>query len=498
MYYQKELAKLIKSSCSLIYVVTSEEERLEYILKDITSRDVCQSIQVWNFVDGYEKSLNNQDKAARNPFEALNIIESYNSNSDVIFVLRDFHMFLNDNIIARKIRNLSRKLDVCNQAIIISALELKIPTSLKYLCTVFILPLPNQYEIKLEIMRLFSLLPQTPDLSWINQLISISQGLSIIQIRMIFSKMVVEKQHFSIADYQLFVHEKQEQLKTTNGFLELYLNNTSLNEIGGIDILKDWLLMRANSFSKISMNYGLPYPKGILLIGIQGTGKSITARSISNVFNLPLLKLDIGKIFGGIVGESETNIREVIKISEASAPCVLWIDEIDKAFNRQPNTSDGGTTSRVLGTFLTWLADKHTPVFVVATANNITHLPSEIIRKGRFDEIFFIGLPSIKERNMIFQVHLKNLRPKTWHRYNTECLAKYSHLFSGAEIKQVIIEAMHHAFSKNQEFSSNDILNAIEQMIPLAFTDQANISQIQLWVSLGKSRLASKYYDLNI
>ena len=490
MDYQKELSKLIKSSCSFIYAVTSEEERLEYLLKQIVSNDVSQSIQIWNFIDGYETLVDSQNKAARNPLEALNIIDTYNNNSDVIFLLRDFHIFLNDNTITRKIRNLSRKLDACNQTILISALELKLPLSLNSITTVFILPLPNQYEIQLEVLRLFKLIEGELNPSIVDQLVAVSRGLSIMQLRIIFSKAIVGQKSFNSLVYARFIIEKQKQL-SSNNFLELCQNDVSLTDIGGIRRLKDWLIKRSNCFSKTSLNYGLPYPKGILLMGIQGTGKSLTAKSISGIFKLPLLKLDIGKIFGGVVGESETNIRNIIKISEASAPCVLWVDEIDKAFNRQSNITDSGTSSRVLGTFLTWLSDKSSPVFIVATANNITTLPPEIIRKGRFDEIFFLDLPSLSERNTIFKVHLKQFRPKTWHRYDTQSLAKYSHLFSGAEIKQVILEAMHNAFSQNTEFSTEDILNAIDIMIPLAFTDYENIMTIQKWANLGKSRLAS-------
>lgn len=490
MDYQRELSKLIKSSCSLIYAVTSEEERLEYLLKQIISNDVSQSIQVWNFIDGYETLIDSQNKAERNPLEALNIIDTYNKNSDVIFLLRDFHIFLNDNIIARKIRNLSRKLHTCNQTILISAVELNLPTSLNYITTVFILPLPNQYEIQLEVIRLLKLVEKELDQPLIEQLVSVARGLSIMQLRIIFSKIIIGQKSFSRLVYTRFILEKQQQLGNNN-FLELYQNNVFLKDIGGINKLKHWLIKRSHCFSKASLSYGLPYPKGLLLMGIQGTGKSLTAKSISSIFNLPLLKLDIGKIFGGVVGESEKNVRDMIKISEASAPCVLWIDEIDKAFHRQSNITDSGTSSRVLGTFLTWLSDKNSSVFVVATANSITTLPSEIIRKGRFDEIFFIDLPSSSERDAIFKVHLKQLRPKTWHRYNTQYLAQYSHLFSGAEIKQVILEAMHNAFSQNKEFNTDDILDAINSIIPLAFTDYENIITIQKWSSLGKSRLAS-------
>ena len=226
---------------------------------------------------------------------------------------------------------------------------------------------------------------------------------------------------------------------------------------------------------------------------MQGTGKSMSAKAIAHAMKLVLLKLDLGRLFAGVVGESELNMRKMIQIAEASAPCVLWVDEIDKAFDKNQNSGDSGTTNRVLATLLNWLAEKTKPVFVVATANNINRLPTEIIRKGRFDEIFFLDLPNYDERKKIFQVHLQKTRPQTWHRYNINYLAKYSHLFSGAEIQQVIFDAMYTAFHENREFTSEDILLAISLLVPLSFTDQINIKELQTWAKLGKSRLASKF-----
>ena len=490
MHFQKELELLLKSSCSLIYILNYEEERLEYFLKNIINNDVSQAIYFWDFVDGYKSSVKIVESSQRNPMQALQFIESFSASSDAIFVLRDFHLFFNDIAVVRKIRNLSRKLDVSNQSLIISSSELNIPKLLQYIITVIELPLPSKYEIKVELLRLISLLDQPVNSKLLDDLLVACQGLSLSQIRIIFSRIMIENQYLDSSSIEYVLQEKRKEIKN-NGFLELSSNTIPLNHIGGINLLKEWLQKRASAFSSLSINYGLPYPKGILLVGIQGTGKSMSAQAIAHEFQLTLLKLDIGKLFAGVVGESESNVRQMIQISEASAPCVLWIDEIDKVFDKNRNSGDSGTTSRVLATLLNWLAEKTTPVFVVATANNITSLPSEIIRKGRFDEIFFIDLPNQDEREKIFQVHLKKLRPNTWHRYNISYLAKYSDLFSGAEIQQVIFDAMYSAFNQKREFTSEDILRSIILLVPLAFTDQMNIRQLQAWARLGKSRLAS-------
>jgi SpoVK/Ycf46/Vps4 family AAA+-type ATPase len=228
-----------------------------------------------------------------------------------------------------------------------------------------------------------------------------------------------------------------------------------------------------------------------LLVGVQGTGKSLTAKAIANDWNLPLLRLDVGKLFGGIIGESESRMRQMIELSEAIAPCVLWIDEMDKAFAGIESKGDSGTTSRVLATFITWLSEKTSSVFVVATANNIYSLPPEILRKGRFDEIFFIGLPNEEEKKLIFKVHLNKLRPQSWNTYDINLLSQKATNFSGAEIEESIIEAMHLAFSENREFVTEDIVNSVNDFVPLAYTNKEKLEVLQEWATAGKVRLAS-------
>ena len=245
------------------------------------------------------------------------------------------------------------------------------------------------------------------------------------------------------------------------------------------------------SFGEKAKLYGLPVPRGLLIAGVQGTGKSLTAKAIANDWQLPLLRLDIGRLFGGIVGESESRVRQMIQIAEALAPCILWIDEIDKAFMEQNSNGDNGTTSRVLATFITWLSEKTSQVFVVATANNFYALPLEIIRKGRFDEIFFVNLPSKIERKQIFEVFLTQLRPNNIDNFDIDLLSNQTDGFSGAEIQQSIIEGMHFAFNEKREFTTSDILFGIEQIIPLSQIDPERTKKLQNWALSGRVRLAS-------
>ena len=292
-------------------------------------------------------------------------------------------------------------------------------------------------------------------------------------------------------DIDLILEEKQQTIRQTQ-ILEFYPASERISDIGGLDNLKDWLLKRGGAFSEKARQYGLPHPRGLMLVGIQGTGKSLTAKAIAHHWHLPLLRLDVGRLFGGLVGESESRTRQMIQLAEALAPCILWIDEIDKAFAGFDGGGDSGTTSRVFGTFITWLAEKSSPVFVVATANNIQSLPPEMLRRGRFDEIFFVGLPTQEEREAIFSVHLSRLRPHNLSSYDMTRLAYETPDFSGAEIEQSLIEAMHIGFSQNRDFTNEDVLEAVSQIIPLARTAQQQIEALQAWAAAGKARLASR------
>ncbi|MFN5471663.1 MAG: AAA family ATPase, partial [Pseudanabaena sp.] len=292
-------------------------------------------------------------------------------------------------------------------------------------------------------------------------------------------------------DVELILEEKRQSIRQTQ-ILEFYPSTTEISDIGGLDNLKEWLLRRGGAFSDRARKYGLPHPRGLLLAGIQGTGKSLTAKAISHHWHLPLLRLDVGRLFAGLVGESESRTRQMIQLAEALSPCVLWIDEIDKAFSGIEGRGDSGTTNRVFGTFLTWMAEKTSPVFVVATANNIRALPPELLRKGRFDEVFFVGLPNQEERSQIFSVHLSKYRPHNIRAYDIDRLAYETPDFSGAEIEQGIIEAMHIGFSQNRDFTTDDVLEAASQIVPLAQTAQQEIQVLQEWAASGKARLASR------
>ena len=287
----------------------------------------------------------------------------------------------------------------------------------------------------------------------------------------------------------LILKEKRQVISETE-LLEFWSVKTSLKDVGGARNLKVWLDQRSEIFTEKAVNYGLVAPRGLLLIGSEGTGKSLLAKAIAFEWNLPLLRLDMGRLFAGVVGESESRTREMIRITESLAPCVLWIDELDKTFADSEMTIDGGTTFRVLGTLATWLAEKKVPVFVIATANDLHLLPLEIVRKGRFDEIFHLNIPSREDRILIFEIHLRRFRPQTWSTYDTKKLSKATNKFSGAEIEQTIIEAMYVAFTEDREFNTNDILLAIRKTVPMTRIDPLRAEVVEGWSSSGRLRMA--------
>lgn len=489
MNFENELKTLLMSQHSLIYIVTDEEERLEYIIKQIINKKFKSFLYQWDFIEGYHNNPNNLNKASKNPLEALEFIEALISETPKIFILKDFHVFMNDISIIRKLKNVTKKLPDMQSYIIISAPVIEIPHLLMNTFTILHFPLPNLQEIEIELERLLKIMGINKD-QYKQNLALAYRGFSINKIRKSISKFISSKKDIqNIIDYIL---EEKKQLIQQTDILDFYNCNNQLNEIGGLANLKNWLIKRSNAFSQAAKNYGLPSPKGILLVGIQGTGKSLSAKAISKQWSIPLIKLDIGKIFAGVVGESEKRMRHMINLSEQTAPCILWIDEIDKAFAKTNYSNDSGTTSRVLSSFLTWLAEKNTQVFIVATANNISVLPPELVRKGRFDEIFFLDLPNLQERINIFQIHLKKIRPLSWQNFDITSLSNITDGFSGAEIKQAIIEAMHDAFYEKREFNTIDIQKVIKEFVPLSFTDQESINLLQEWARLGKVRLASK------
>lgn len=494
MSFAEEFELLLRARYPLIYVPTREEERVEGAIAQCAKQG-NRSFYVWDFVDGYQGNPNDAGSGKRNPVQALELVEKLPPTVAAVFVLRDFHRFLDDVAVARKLKNLARLLKSQPKNIVLISPQVTIPDDLSDVLTVLDFPLPTASEIRQELERLTMATGRSLDSRVLDDLVRSCQGLSMERIRRVLARAIATHGELQAEDVDLILEEKRQTIRQTQ-ILDFYPATERISDIGGLDNLKDWLLRRGGAFSEKARQYGLPHPRGLLLVGIQGTGKSLTAKAIAHHWHLPLLRLDVGRLFAGLVGESESRTRQMIQLAEALAPCVLWIDEIDKAFAGLDGRGDSGTSNRVFGTLITWLAEKTSPVFVVATANDIEALPPEIKRRGRFDEIFFVGLPSQEERKAIFEVHLMRLRPHNLQSYDLERLAYETPEFSGAEIEQILTEAMHLGFSQGRDFTTDDVLEAASQMIPLARTAQEQIEKLQRFAAEGRARLASRQGSL--
>ena len=488
MSFIENLDLHIRARYSILYIQTFEEERLEDEIRSMaTSMKPQRVVSTWDFVNGF-----NENKQAKgNPLSALEVVLNAPKEVNTIYVFRDYHRFLEDATISRAIRNACRQLKHERKTIIITAPQVKIPHDLEEDIMLLEYGLPTYEEIKVFVEQLTK--GNKVDLSDASKetFTKAFQGLSLNRVRSILSKAIAKEGRLREEHIDLILEEKRLLLQRTE-VLEFYPSTEGINDIGGLDQLKTWLKSRGLAFSDLAKSYGLPNPKGVLLVGIQGTGKSLSSKVIAKLWKMPLLRLDVGRLMGSLVGESENRTRQMIKTAEAMAPCVLWIDEIDKAFSGITGVQgDSGTSSRVFGSLITWMQEKTCPVFIVATANNIENLPAELLRKGRFDEIFFIDLPNHVERKDVFKVHLKKRRANGARDFDLDLLAKNTEGFSGAEIEQLIIDAMFAAFSERREFTSSDILQSITQTIPLSKTAKEKIDQLRHWAESGRARPAS-------
>nr|YP_009396097.1 hypothetical protein [Melanothamnus harveyi]ARW65304.1 hypothetical protein [Melanothamnus harveyi] len=487
MTFNKKIIQITQSDNHLVYVQTNEEERLENFLINANYKIFKNQLYCWDFIDGYKSTPESFSSCKQNPLEALNTIEKYSTKEDRIFFLKDFYIFLEDAAINRKVKNIYRWLKKNKKYIFISGINTNIPNNLQNYIYCTKLPLPNEEEIQKEIEYFFN----CKDINiskYINTICKAYKGFSIKQIRTSLFQLIEHNYSLSELIKKIF-KEKSKNFNNING-LKFYTNHNNYISLGGLNNLKKWLTVRKVALSHQANAYGIKTPKGILLVGIQGTGKSLSAYSVSKEWNLPLLKLDVGKIFASTLGESENRIEKVIEISHAMAPCILWIDEIEKIFTKDNNHNDSGTTRRVTSILLNWLSDKKDEVFIIGTANKINNLPIEMLRKGRFDEIFFVDLPNFKDRMNIFKLQIKRIRPITWNQYNLYYFSKISNGFSGAEIEQTIIDAMYIGFHDNREFTSQDVIIAIRSIIPISKTHNKEIKKMRAWGYSGKTQIA--------
>lgn len=482
---QEEISILIQAQYPLIYLVTSEEERTERAIAMIAqAKSQIRRVFVWTVTHGiveYGQARHVTQHNTVSPEAAIQwVIQQKEAG---IFIFKDLHPFIDSPATTRWLRDAIASFKGTQKTIILMSPVQTVPIELEKEVVVLDYPLPDLAELnqvlshQLEQSKTRRTTTETRE-----KLLKSALGLTRDEAEKVYRKAQVKAGRLTEAEVDIVLSEKK-QLIRRNGILEYIEEDETLDSVGGLEELKRWLKQRSNAFTERAREYGLPQPKGMLILGVPGCGKSLIAKTTSRLWGLPLLRLDMGRVYdGSMVGRSEANLRNALKTAESISPAILFIDELDKSFagTTGSSDSDGGTSSRIFGSFLTWMQEKTSPVFVMATANRVERLPGEFLRKGRFDEIFFVDLPTPDERQQIFSIHLSKRRREIT-RFDLEQLAKVSDGFSGAEIEQALIAAMYEAFAQDREFTQLDIIAAIKATLPLSRTMTEQVTALRDW-----------------
>ncbi len=491
---QEELSILIHAQYPLIYLNTPEEERAEAAIAAIAQIKPSRQVFVWTVTHGiveYGQSGTVTQHNTISPEAALEWVTR--QKEPAIFIFKDLHPFIESPAVTRWLRDAIANFKGTQKAIILMSPIQVIPIELEKEVVVLDFPLPNMVELE-EVLNLQLGPSRAKKLATDTKekLLRAALGLTRDEAEKVYRKAQVTTGRLTEDEVAIVLSEKQ-QLIRRNGILEYMEVEEGMSAVGGLEELKRWLKQRSNAFTQRARDYGLPQPKGMLILGVPGCGKSLIAKTTSRLWSLPLIRLDMGRVYdGSTVGRSEANLRNALKAAESISPMILFIDELDKAFAGSSGSadSDGGTSSRIFGTFLTWMQEKKSPVFVMATANRIERLPGEFLRKGRFDELFFVDLPTFEERCQIFEIHLSKRRSDV-SRFDLDQLSNVSDGFSGAEIEQALIAAMYEAFAQDREFNQLDIISAVKSTTPLSRTMTEQVTALRDWARLRARPAAS-------
>lgn len=492
---QEEIRLYLRARVALIVLVTVEEQRAIKVLDEVRlSRDPGSDLVTWDFADRFASQAGRRLPDAADPAAALDKIREQATGAPDrrdLYVLKDFHEFWGkDPRVRRKLRNLAQQLVFTGSSLVVTTPVSSVPVELRDEAVVVEMPLPGEETLRHELDELIGSTRGIRSKLTEHGRARLAQaalGLTITQAKRAFAKAIVRDQVLDDRAIEAVLEEKKAVIRESRA-LEFYPAEETPDDVGGLEELKSWLRLRERAFSAEAAAFGLPAPKGLALIGIPGTGKSLTAKMIGGLWRLPLLRLDVGALFGSLVGESEERVRRALQLAGTVAPCVLWIDELEKGFSS--GDLDGGTSQRVFGTILTWMQEKTDPVFVVATANDVTALPPETLRRGRFDEVFFLDLPTEEERREIITVHLRKRRrdPAAFDVYH---LAQISDGHTGAELEQAVVDAMHQAFAAERDVGTADITAAIRRSVPLSRAQREVISRLRAWLREGRAQSAS-------
>lgn len=487
------IVNYIRAGYPGLYIVSPEEQRIEAEIKAVAEhlnrdRKSGEHYQLcyWSVVDGLVNTQSKQVNNANDPLEVLQVIGEQPERT--IFLLKDYHLFLQDPnpIVVRKLKDILLEAKTKQKPILILGCRLVLPPELERELTVVEFALPGKDALR-QVLDGIVESAGIKDPEQREHAIDAASGLTTIEAESAFALSFVQTRAI---DPSVIAREKAQAVKKS-GLLEIIESRESLDSIGGLDVLKDWLLKRRHAFTQRAVDYGLPPAKGLLIIGIAGTGKSLSAKVAARVFGVPLLKLDAGRLYGGLVGQSEANLRSVIQTAEAIAPCCLWLDELEKALagSKSSSATDGGTSARVLGSLLSWMQEKTASVFVVATANDISQLPPELLRAGRWDQMFFVDLPNQTEREAIWTIQIRK-HGRNPADFDPAQLARASDGLTGSEIEAVFIESLYDAFDRETEPTDLDIARALTDFVPLSRTMAEQINSLRTWAK-GRARFAT-------
>jgi len=500
---QEELGVLIRARYPIIYLISWEEERVEQYLSRIAQKR-NKKLYIWSLTQGITRQGSDAQRSktgSKNTSDPLTALDTVLEQVEpAIYLFKDFHPFMEDQrcnlAINRRLRDVAHHLRDTYKTIVIVAPMLKMAPELSKDVTVLEFGLPTLDDFGRLLAKILEDVKDKPqihinlDAESRDRLLRAAQGLTLKEAENVFAKTLVLDGKLDADDVTVVFSEKQ-QIIRKSGLLEYYESQDEFSNVAGLDQLKEWLVKRGMAFSDRAAAFGLPAPRGVLLLGVQGCGKSLCAKAVSSLWRLPLLRFDVGRMFGSLVGSSEENVRRAIQTAESIAPTILWMDEIDKALAGSAGSagSDGGTSARVFGTLLTWLSEKTSPVFVIATANDVSQLPPELLRKGRLDEIFFVDLPLKAEREEILRIHIEK-RHRDPNNFDLPALAKASEGFSGAEIEEAIIAGLFDAFSDGTELSTKIIRASMAATVPMSKTMSEELSRLRGWAQ-GRTRPAS-------
>ncbi|MBS1718749.1 MAG: AAA family ATPase [Armatimonadetes bacterium] len=489
---RQELELLIRAKYPIISINSWEERRVEEALSSVCGT-LKRKLHVWTVTQGMKPPVGGKDSKLLPELEAL--VQVSEAAEFTVFLLKDFHPYLRDPRVVRLLRDLASSLRGKSTTLILLSPNLQLPTELEKDVSILDFGLPGREEIEKVLDRTIDFIKNNTQINSElaeenrDRIVQNAQGMTLDEIESVLALGIVANRAI---DVDAVLVEKQ-QIIRKSGLLEYIAPEEALANVGGMNLLKEWLERRTNCFSDEARKFGIPVPRGILLLGVQGCGKSLAAKAVASEWRLPMLRLDVGRIFGSLVGKSEENIRRAIQVAESVAPCILWADELEKGFAGVTGggAGDSGTSSRVFATFLTWMQEKTAPVFLIATANDVSALPPEMLRKGRFDEIFFVDLPSAAEREHIIVIHLKK-RNRDPGKFNIRQLADASKGFSGAEIEQAIIASLYTAFADNRrEITDADIEAEMKATVPLSVMMREEIDELRTWAQL-RTRPAAK------